>query len=136
VAWRSRLVIREAVALKHPKAAASRRPGRPPAFLPADLEPILPAQWCAAERGSLQPAKRLMLAVLTDAIELVLQKRSPAATRRAVLQRRAVVWMRSDDRGGFFSFLNICETLGFDGKRLRGRVALLAERPDTTPREP
>ena len=97
----------------------------------ADLEPVLPAQWCAAERGGLQPAKRLMLAILSDTINLVLQERAPSTTRRGALQRRGAAWMRSDDRDWFFSFLNICETLGFDANRLRARIARLAERRDT-----
>ncbi len=131
MAWRSRRAIWEAVKPTRPTVGASRRAGRPPAFLPADLEPVLPAQWCAAERGGLQPAKRLMLAILSDTINLVLQERAPATTRRGALQRRAAAWMRSDDRDWFFSFLNICETLGFDANRLRARIARLAERRDT-----
>src|SRR4029077_15492672 len=79
MAWHSRRVICASVAPKGPTADASRRSGRLPAFLPFDFESILPAQWTASDGGRLQPAKRLMLAILTDAVELVLQEPAPAA---------------------------------------------------------
>src|SRR5262245_9059630 len=115
----SRQVIWAAVAAKGPAAGTSRRVGRPPAFVAFDFEAILPAQWPTGDRGGLQPAKRLMLAILTDAVELVLQEPAPPATRRAFLQRKAAEWMACDDTRWVFSFLNICETLGIDAKRLR-----------------
>jgi hypothetical protein len=39
-----------------------------------------------------------MLAVPTDAVELLLQEPVPTAARRALLQRKAAEWMRSNDR--------------------------------------
>ena len=69
-----------------------------------------------------------MLAVLADALDLVLQETAPAATPRALLQRKAAAWIRVDGRVSLFSFLNICETLGLDANRLRVNVARLVER--------
>ena len=124
--YRARRTILAAVAPEDAPAGAPRRVGRPPAFLPSDFEPVLPAQWLTGRRR-FQPAERLMLAVLTDAIDLVLQH--PAATaRRAALQGKAARWMRSNDRHWLFSFLNICETLGFEARRVRLGVARLARR--------
>ena len=120
--WRSR---RFSVALQRVPAGA-RPVGRPPAFLPLDLEAVLPTQWFTGDRPSLQPAKRLMLAILTDAIELVLQEPAPPTSRRAFFQRRAADWLRSDERRWFFSCVNICEMLGMDLKRLRAGIAQLA----------
>ncbi len=114
-------------------AGASRRGGRPPAFLLFDFEPIVPAQWVTGDRDRLQPAKRLMLAVLTDAVELLLQAPVPTVARRALLRRKAAEWMRSNDRRWLFSFLNICETLGFEASRLRSRVLRLAEQRHGVP---
>jgi hypothetical protein len=105
-----------------------RRVGRPPAFLPLDLEPVLPAQWFTDTRGALRPAKRLMLAVLTDAIDLVLQDPAPPTSRRAFLQRRAADWIYSDERGWLFAFLTVCETLGMDPVRIRTGVHRLVDR--------
>ena len=99
------------------------------------------ATFCEAAIGTstvdaltrLQPAKRLMLAVLTDAVELLLQAPVPTVARRALLRRKAAEWMRSNDRRWLFSFLNICETLGFEASRLRSRVLRLAEQRHGVP---
>jgi len=127
MAWHARRVICASVAGPVPGTDAARGPGRPPSFLPLDLEPVLPAQWFQGERVTLQPAKRLMLAILTDALELVLQDPARENARRAFWQRRAADWIRSDDVQWFYSFRNVCETLGVDVKRLRAAVARLAE---------
>ncbi len=74
-----------------------------------------------------------MLAVLTDAVELLLQAPVPTVARRALLRRKAAEWMRSNDRRWLFSFLNICETLGFEASRLRSRVLRLAEQRHGVP---
>ncbi len=47
--------------------------------------------------------------------------------------RKAAEWMRSNDRRWLFSFLNICETLGFEASRLRSRVLRLAEQRHGVP---
>ena len=129
MAWHSRRTTGTAVVASDAPARASRRAGRPPLFLAVDFEPVLPAQWFAGEsRASLEPAKRLMLAVLTDAIELVLQGPAPRGTRRARFEKRAADWLRSDDRNWLFSFVNVCETLELDAKRLRTAVARLVDK--------
>jgi hypothetical protein len=130
MAWHSRRMTGAAVAKSHPTARALREHGRPSAFLPLDLDPVLPPQWFSGERTSLQPAKRLMLAVLTDAIELVIQDPAAQHPGRALCQRRAAAWIRSNDRAWLFSFVNVCETLGLDPKRLRTAIAHLVEQHD------
>jgi hypothetical protein len=120
-----------AVATSRPTARAPRGPGRPSAFLPLDLAPVLPPRWFAGERTPFQSAKRLMLAVLTDAIELVIQDPAPQHPGRALCQRRAADWISSNDRAWFFSFVNVCEALGFDAKRIRTAIARLVERRDS-----
>ena len=132
MAWHSRRVICAAVAATSPGEAPPRAPGRPPAFLPLDLEPVLPAQWSAGDGVRLQPAKRLMLAVLTDALELVLQEPAPPTSRRAFLQRRAADWIYCNDRHWLFSFLNVCDTLGVDARRLRTAVTRLVAQRDAS----
>ena len=122
-------------ALGEPDATpgVARRVGRPPAFLPQDLEPIMPAQWFkgAGQGAALQPEKRLMLAVLSDAIELVLGNPAPANVHRVALRRNAAEWIRSRDRCWAFSFENICEALGFEPDHLREGIArLVARRAD------
>ncbi len=115
-------------AANDPPRPSSGRAGRPPAFLPNDFEAILPAQWFAGTARSLQPAKRLMLAVLSDAIDLVLQRPAAANTRRAMLQRKAAEWIRSPEDGWLFSFVSVCENLGLEPGRLSAGLARLVER--------
>ena len=82
---------------------------------------ILPEQYFdgLALRASDVPEKRLMFAVLLDA---VIQLRRRNTARSAEAER----WIRSEDEGegAPFSFVNLCETLGIDPSYLaRGLLA-------------
>jgi hypothetical protein len=90
--------------------------------------PLLPAQYAELSRGEAasQPERRLMLAVLSDAIVLF-QTRDP---KRAGPVRQefeeAQRWILSNDSLWPYSFVNVCETLGIAYEPLRR--ALVAER--------
>lgn len=93
------------------------------ATLEADL--IVPSQFfdrIKAERSS-QPEKRLMLAVMEDAIS-TFQKSAPGITRR---QRRLLKetedWIGSADSNWPFSFENICAALDIEAEYLRGGIS-------------
>ena len=73
---------------------------------------------------SLQPERRLMLALLQDAIRTVLK--GPYACRRHVAD--AAAWFAADDPEWPFSFVNVCETLGLDPSALRRWVDLQGRR--------
>jgi hypothetical protein len=73
-----------------------------------------------------------MLAVLSDAIDLVLRDGSAVDKRRAILIGRAEEWIHSDDCGWAFSFVNICEALGFEPERLRKRIARVLQQRAST----
>lgn len=99
--------------------ANSRIEENSPAMLEADI--IVPSQFfdrIRAERSS-QPEKRLMLAVMEDAIT-TFQKSVHGATRR---QRRLLKeteeWISSIDTGWPFSFENICAALDIEANYLR-----------------
>jgi hypothetical protein len=81
--------------------------------------PLLPAQYAELyQRSELpQPERRLMLAVLSDAIVLF-QTRGPQLTQRRDLED-AKRWILSDDRVWAFSFVNVCDTLGIAFEPLR-----------------
>ena len=103
----------------------------------ADLTPaaVLPAQLTPAFRfdAALQPEKRLMLAVLEDAVGTY-QKRAVAAApagRREFLEAQS--WIESDDVRWPFSFRNICDALGFDCDALRRGLRSWRERQRTLP---
>ncbi len=82
------------------------------------LEPetILPSQFFERVQidASLQPEKRLMLAVLEDAVG-TFQKCAGATGRRARrLFAEAEEWFASDDAEWPYAFANICQALGLE----------------------
>ena len=88
-----------------------------------DLEPetILPTQYFSNVQldASLQPEKRLMLAVLEDAVG-TFQKYAIARDRRAqVLFTETEEWFASDETEWPYSFVNICQALGLEVEFLR-----------------
>ncbi len=109
-----------------------------PAMLEADI--IVPSQFfdrIRAERSS-QPEKRLMLAVMEDAIT-TFQKSVHGATRR---QRRLLKeteeWIGSTDTSWPFSFENICIALDIESDYMRSGLhrwkgSLLAKRTQPEP---
>ena len=94
---------------------------------PIEQEIILPAQF--AERSRVRtPEQRLMWAVLSDALDLLLAPLRPGALKatsrpRAIAEARA--WVESDDTLWPFSFENICGALGLHPDWLRRRVLAL-----------
>lgn len=106
-----------------------------PSIIEADL--IVPSQFfdrIKAEQSS-QPEKRLMLAVMEDAVS-TFQKSVHGATRR---QRRLLKeteeWIGSADTSWPFSFENICAALDIESDYLRRGLrhwkgALLAHRQE------
>ena len=106
-----------------------------------------PSQWRdqhRGENGDDAPIKRLMLAMLEDALRDATGARSSVKVRRwnalrspraiaragarrsqraRALRRDALKWVFDTDAEGVFSFVSVCDTLGIDAERLRGRVA-------------
>jgi hypothetical protein len=82
---------------------------------------VLPAQLVQGARrdSSISGEMALMLAVLEDAIRCFQEHlRNPRSNPR-LLAEEAEAWFRDDDPDWPFSFVNICETLGFDAVKLR-----------------
>jgi hypothetical protein len=101
-----------------------RRPGRRE-ILEEEFDPVMPAQWFAdaGRAAAIQPEKRLMFAVLSDAVDIVMTAPGSTNVRRRMLFHETVAWIRSDDREWPYSFLNLCESLGFEPGRLRAGLA-------------
>jgi hypothetical protein len=78
--------------------------------------------------GYLQPEKRLMFAVLQDAIECFqnhkFEQRAKVTNQFLDTER----WIFLDDREWPFSFLNICEAVGIDSDYLRKGLLRWKER--------
>ena len=75
---------------------------------------MLPSQYFAAalrRRGALKPERRLIVAVLQDAIECYQKNLFARDGKARQLYADAEEWIDSDDRSHYFSFENICEIL-------------------------
>jgi hypothetical protein len=97
-----------------------------------ELEPesVLPSQYFAqaAVDASLQPEKRLMLAVLEDAVG-TFQKFVNARDRSAQkLFAEVEDWFASADLDWPYSFVNISHALGLDAAYLRGGLTRWRDR--------
>jgi hypothetical protein len=94
---------------------------------------IVPEQYFdrLAARASDIPERRLMFAVLLDAVIQLRRRHSPDAAE-------AERWIRGEeDEDSPFSFRNVCEALGIDPSYLaRGLLAWRAHHADTTVRVP
>ncbi len=82
---------------------------------------LLPAQFYAAFRGGsgVRGEKRLMLAVLEDALDCFQKYAAARDGHGQALFEEANTWITSNDRGWFFSYENICETLEINPEYLR-----------------
>ncbi len=84
-------------------------------------ETILPSQLLDRSHlgAALQPEKRLMLAVLEDAVATF--QRGALTTGRTALREFAEVraWFESEDTRWPYAFMNVCHVLGFDPEYLR-----------------
>lgn len=97
---------------------------------------ILPAQYLETFRRKfhLEPEKRLLLAVLEDAIACFQKYLFARDGKGKVLFRDAEDWILEKDSDWLFSFGNICEVLGFNAEYVRDGLmkwkdAALAEHP-------
>jgi hypothetical protein len=100
-------------------------------------ESILPCQLGDRLFGAarLQPEKRLQLAVLQDAVLTFHRLLSIGGHRPARRFAEVETWFGSDDTGGPFTFVTICDTLNLDPeyireglRRWRARTAIAANR--------
>lgn len=85
---------------------------------------LLPAQFYAAFRGgsAVRGEKRLMLAVLQDALDCYQKYAFAKDGHGRQLFADADQWISSEDRDWYFSFENICETLEINPAYLRRGV--------------
>ncbi len=95
---------------------------------------LLPAQFYAAFRGgsSVRGEKRLMLAVLQDALDCYQKYAFAKDGPGRQLFSDADSWICCDDRDWYFSFENICETLEINPEYLRRGVQRWRSRASVT----
>lgn len=82
---------------------------------------LLPDQYLDTYRRKLplEPEKKLMLAILEDAIACFQKYVSARDGKGKVLFQDAEDWIKEENGDGLFSFAHVCETLGFDPAYLR-----------------
>jgi hypothetical protein len=93
-------------------------------------EVILPSQLAVGTRldARLQPEKRLLLAVLEDAVA-AFQRHTLGRTRRAErLFAEVEAWFASDANDWPFAFVNVCHALGLDVHYMRAGLRRWRER--------
>ena len=92
-------------------------------FLARILEPdiFLPSQFygSAGLSRQLEGEKRLMIAVLKDAVECLEKYRGSRNSVGRCQYLSAIEWVEDNDTDWLFSFTNICDLLGFDPEYLR-----------------
>jgi hypothetical protein len=117
--WHGKCSIMEQQAVQQKKSTRTR-PG-----LELEPETILPTQFASngSIDASLQAEKRLMLAVLEEAVGTY-QKYVSSRDRNGMrLFEEADEWFLSDDIEWPFSFVNICHTLGLEVDYFRSGLA-------------
>jgi hypothetical protein len=92
-------------------------------FLARILEPdiFLPSQFYGSGGLSrkLEGEKRLMIAVLKDAVECLEKYRGSRNSVARSHYENAIEWVMDNGTDWLFSFTNICDLLGFDPQYLR-----------------
>lgn len=85
---------------------------------------LLPAQfWTQTGDPRSEPEKRLMVAVVEEAMAVILNGAGSSCEERSSAVREARLWFASDDRGGLFTFASICDVLGLEPARIRQALA-------------
>lgn len=100
-------------------APEDRHDERVPGLFQPDT--ILPTQYFdrLRRRTEYDGERRLMIAVLEDAVDVYRKLAGARDNRRRALFEDAEAWLESSDRSWIFSFENICDVLGLDAGYLR-----------------
>ena len=95
-------------------------------FLARILEPdiFLPSQFYGNGGLSrkLEGEKRLMIAILKDAVECLEKYRGSRSSAGKISYQSAIEWVEDTDTDWLYSFTNICDLLGFDPNYLREQL--------------
>ncbi len=100
-----------------------QRPPTPPSRQPPDGWLGAPIPFADPMTGK-RPALRLMIAVLEQAVDDLQANRHANDLSRRALYLDAYTWASSSDRSHAFTFLNVCEALGYSPTAIRRRVLL------------
>jgi len=133
MAWLGNFAALKAAAMT-PSGATKppKRRGRPPIHLSAGLNLVMPSQFYSdtLSAASLPGEKRLMFAVLSDAISIVLKHAAARDARGRRLFVETLAWINADDDAWPFSFVNVCDALGIEPSWLRRGLQRCRERQE------
>lgn len=91
----------------------------------ADRALLLRSENAGAE-VEIPPERRLMIALVRDAIRCIVRYRSGRDSRSRRLFAEEVQWVLSDDMDWFYAFARVCETLDLDAESVRRSLGLRA----------
>lgn len=99
---------------------------------------LLPSQFFdrVRRRNEHEGERRLMIAILEDAVEIYRKQIDARDPRNQQLWSEAAEWFGDPDRTWLYSFENICDVLDINADYLRGGLRILKERADTERRGP
>jgi len=104
-----------------PRPLRRPRVGRPP--VEESIELVMPVQFHTPASEAWWPGeKRLMLAVLTDAIDILMKGPGVNDPRRTTVFEETVAWFTRDDADWPCSFVNVCDALGIDARAVRDAI--------------
>src|SRR5438477_7364962 len=91
---------------------------------------LLPSQFFdrVRRRSEHDGERRLMIAVLEDAVDVYRKQADAKDPRGQQLFQEAEVWIEDSDRSWLFSFQNICDVLDIDADYLRRGLRLWKQR--------
>src|SRR5947207_4910325 len=91
---------------------------------------LLPSQFFdrIRRRSEHDGERRLMIAVLEDAVDVYRKQAGARDARTQQLFHEAEEWIEDPDRTWLFSFQNICDVLGLDADYLRPGLRVCKER--------
>src|SRR5436190_8454182 len=91
---------------------------------------MLPLQYFAAlqRKGAHEPERRLVIAVLQDAVDCFQKHLMAADRKQQQLFREAEEWICSSERSWPFAFENICDLLQINAEYLRRGLLTWKER--------
>jgi len=99
-------------------------------------EAIVPESYPTVAAALWQPERRLMLAVLEDAIDCYLANVGAQRGIRRARFNEAASWLQSNDTEWPFSFVCICDALGIDPTVIRRMLVRQVPRPALPTRPP
>ncbi len=90
----------------------------PPVF---QVRTLMPVQYFTQNerRKARSPEKRLMYAILEDAVSVYCNFREPATRRQRRVYKETVDWFASDEASWVFSFRRVCDALDLDPSWIR-----------------